>query len=122
MGTSRELAISRSGGQCEAMVAIKGVFTRCGKRPVDCHHRIRRSQGGGLLDQELESEHLICLCRTHHEWAHRNVGLATEAGLFIEGQVIRDGTRMIYKGSHQYFLDNYGEEVQYEIRGLAGLW
>lgn len=122
MTTSRELAIKRSGGKCEAMVAVERFFTRCGVSPVDVHHLLRRSQGGNLLDEELETHHLICLCRTHHEWAHRRVGDAKENGLLIEGQVIRNGTVMVYQGPDEYLKEKYGEEVRYEVRGSGKRW
>ena len=94
------------------MVRLRGGrFTRCGKAPVDCHHRLRRSQGGNLLDEQMEIYHLVCLCREHHNWAHRHVGLATELGLFLDGYVIRDGAKIIYKGSDEFLREKYGDGV-----------
>lgn len=122
MPTSRSLAILRSNGQCEAMVVVGKAITRCGVRPVEVHHRVRRSQGGKLLDKELEIHHLISLCHKHHTWAHRDTGTASEAGLFIEGQVLRDGMNIIYKGPDEVLNAKYGEEARYEIRGLGSNW
>lgn len=104
------------------MVLVGKLMTRCGVTPVDCHHMIRRSQGGGMLDDELETKHLICLCRKHHNWVHRRVGVATELGLFLEGAVLRDGTRLVYKGPEIYFTQKYGEDAGYEIQGLGSSW
>lgn len=109
---ARTASVARSEGYCEAMVPVRGVFTRCGAGPVDSHHRLRRSQGGNLLDSLGEIYHLVCLCRRHHEWAHRRVGEATEAGLFVDGYVIRDGTRIIYRGQDEYLRSHYGDDVQ----------
>ncbi len=43
---------------------------------VDLHHVHRRSQGGQDVD-----ENLVCLCRRHHDWVHRNVKDARNIGL-----------------------------------------
>lgn len=38
----------------------------CGTKAVDVHHIVFRSHGGADVP-----ENLICLCRTHHELAHK---------------------------------------------------
>lgn len=122
MSTSRREAVVRADAACEAMVPVGGKFTRCGVRSVDVHHRLPRRRGGSLLDRELEIYHLVCLCRPHHEWTHRRPNLATELGLFIEGEAVRNGTYIIYTGPDEYLLNKYGEGLQYEIQGNGSAW
>lgn len=91
---------------CEAMIEINGVWTRCGKRPVDLHHRVTRARGGLILDKAGEKYHQIYLCRKHHMVAH-DEGQAFESGLLIDGYVTTERGRPVYRGSDSYLSERY---------------
>jgi len=84
-----------------------GVWTRCGRRPTELHHRLTRARGGEILDRAGETYHLINLCHRHHMAAH-DFGQAFENGLLIDGSVISgpDG-RPQYSGSDEYLTAKY---------------
>lgn len=92
---------------CEAMVAVAFTWTRCGKTPVERHHRLTRARGGAILDAAGETYHLIDLCPAHHRWS--DGARAYETGLLIDGYVTSspDG-EPIYDGSDPYLLAKYG--------------
>ena len=100
----REEVRYRSYGMCEALIDV-GVWTRCGRSPVEIHHMLTRARGGNLLDDADETYHLIALCREHHAWA--DGGQAYEAGLLIDGYVNRNGTKIIYSGTDEYLTEKY---------------
>lgn len=106
--TSRDEAVRRSGGCCEAMIEIRpGIYTRCGLKPIEVHHMITRARGGKILDQHGETYHLICLCPS----CHRNAdgGQAYDDGMLIDGYVTttKDGTPQ-YTGTDEYLKEHYG--------------
>lgn len=105
--TSRDKAIKRSGGRCEAMVLVNGVWARCWDRPVDVHHALTRARGGRLLDEVGEDRHLICLCRYHHQAA--DGAEAYDGGLLIDGYANTINGKIRYYGSNEYLRDKYGE-------------
>lgn len=93
--------------RCEAMVYIQrsGVWTRCGRRGADLHHRLTRARGGLILDKAGETYHLMYLCRQHHSVAH-DQGSAFESGLLLEGYVLPGP---IYTGPDEYLSRKYGQ-------------
>lgn len=112
MGAGR-LPLSEHSGRkdvryCEAMVLIGRAWTRCGKRPVELHHRITRARGGLILDAAGERYHLMNLCTGHHKVAH-DQGNAFENGLLIDGYVTTGPFgRPTYYGSDEYLSRVYG--------------
>jgi len=64
----RESVYKRASNQCEAMMWVDTIWTRCGMRPLEVHHRLKRSQGGGTLDKAGEIYHLVGLCPIHHRF------------------------------------------------------
>lgn len=50
---------------------------QCGGRAVDCHERLRRSQGGDILDET----DIITVCRACHDWIGHNPAAAERLGL-----------------------------------------
>lgn len=100
----RERVIARSGGHCEAMVRLRRAWTRCGRAPVEVHHALTRARGGGVLDEEGESEHLIALCRQHHSMVDL---YGVESGLMIQGYAYRDGAEAVYEGSNEWLRERY---------------
>lgn len=112
-----EAVKARSGGHCEAVVIlpstwaperfqIASVVSRCGKTPVETHHRLTRGRGGVHLDHVAESYHLMHLCRRCHAVAH-DAELAFEAGLLIEGRVTLENDRPVYRGPDEYLTKHY---------------
>lgn len=101
----RAKVLERSGGFCEAMVALTRAWARCGRSPVDDHHALPRSRGGSLLDEVGELYHHIALCRWHHSQVDE---YGADSGLLIQGSVYRDGTRLVYKGPDEYLSKRYG--------------
>lgn len=93
---------------CEAMVLIhNGIWTRCGRRPTELHHRLTRARGGLILDKAGETYHLMNLCHSHHMVAH-DQGQAFESGLLIDGYVITGRTGPTYTGTDRYLSEKYG--------------
>ena len=103
-----EAIIERSRQMCEAMVELpNGVWVRCGKRPVQIHHMLKRSRGGQLLDPHT-IYHLVAVCPRHHQYAETS---GEETGLLIDGYVITDKHtgRPVYSGSDEMLLEMFGE-------------
>lgn len=101
------LQLGRDGvNQCEAMVQVREVWTRCGRRPADLHHRLTRARGGLILDKIGEDYHLMYLCRAHHNVAH-DEGSAFENGLLIEGYVVSTAQGVQYSGPDPYLKEKY---------------
>jgi len=110
---------TRSGGHCEAMVMVEPIhhpelaghlvsgFTRCGRTPVETHHRLTRGRGGADLDHVGESYHLMHLCRRCHMLAH-DTASAFETGMLIEGSVVIENERPVYRGPDVYLSKTYG--------------
>lgn len=101
----------RSGGHCEAMLQLEsGRWARCGKRPVQIHHMLKRSRGGEILDDWM-IDHLVVLCQTHHMWAEES---GEETGLLIDGYVGLDPhTKVpVYEGSSVFLADKIEEAVR----------
>lgn len=109
--TSYSVVHQRSFGHCEVMVRVNQLFTRCGRRATDVHHKVTRSRGGLLLDSVDEVYHLVHLDRRHHDWVHHNVGAAERAGLYIPGQVYLVGDQVTYRGPDRYLMKHYGPSV-----------
>lgn len=107
--SSHELVVARSGGHCEAMIALPRTWTRCGRYGIEVHHALTRARGGVLLDELGETQHLIALCRAHHKYAHEEGH--SPSGLMIDGSVYRDGARLIYVGPDPYLSATYGPGV-----------
>lgn len=103
----RESVYKRASNQCEAMMWVDTIWTRCGMRPLEIHHRLKRSQGGGTLDKAGEIYHLVGLCPIHHRQAH-SLG-AYEADLLISGDVIWDDIeqRPVYRGPDKFLSKKY---------------
>lgn len=60
-----------------ALLAERPVCERChAARSVDCHERLRRSQGGDVLD----ASDIRCLCRACHDWIGLNPQAAHDEG------------------------------------------
>lgn len=98
---------------------ISGRWTRCGRRPVELHHRLTRARGGLILDAVGETYHLIDLCPWHHKIAH-DEGQAFENGLLISGYVTSGPHGPVYSGPDPYLNNLYGvgmHDVQDEVRG-----
>ena len=94
---------------CEAMIEIvDDVWTRCGRRPTERHHRLTRARGGLLLDEAGETYHLMDLCHQHHMTAHDR-GQAFENGLLIDGYVTTGQEGPEYSGSDPYLSAKYGQ-------------
>ncbi len=102
-----------------ALVRVEGyrtdIWTRCGKRGVESHHRLTRARGGTILDKAGETYHLIDLCPKHHRMADGE--MAYRNGLLIDGYVTTgpDGTP-VYSGSDPYLKAKYGSV------GVRDLW
>lgn len=86
------------------------VYTRCGKQPIEVHHRLTRSRGGSVLDDEGETYHLMCLCREHHQYAHET-STPYDSGLMIEGYVTHEQGRVHYVGPNNYLRAKYGRNI-----------
>lgn len=106
-GWARNAIVTRSDGQCESMVMVNGVWTRCWRRPVEIHHLITRARGGQILDEANETYHLIALCPDCHRSS--DGGLAYAGNLLIDGYVTTgpDG-KPRYHGSDPYLSKKYG--------------
>ena len=101
----RDQVIERSGGQCEAMVRVNQVWTRCGISPVEDHHALTRARGGAVLDEVGEIYHHVALCRKHH----RDVDeFGFDSGLMIQGWVYKINGVVAYSGPDQYLKNKYG--------------
>jgi hypothetical protein len=102
---------------CEAMVLIdyvslgikRATATRCGRRPVEVHHRLTRARGGAVLDEMGETYHLIALCPRHH--AMSDGAEAYLRGLLLDGMMVRDGADHYYLGTDEYLLARYGRRA-----------
>lgn len=97
---------------CEALVAInhpmgRELYSPCGTRPAELHHKLTRARGGLILDAVGESYHQMYLCRVHHGVAH-DEGHAFENGLLIAGSVTTENGRPVYVGSDEYLSEKYG--------------
>lgn len=73
MDQLRPMVLARAGYRCE----------RCGeqgrpRRPLECHHRLMRSQGG-----PDRAENLVVLCRGCHQHVHAHPAYGYETGLLI---------------------------------------
>jgi len=77
MAELRPLVLARAGFRCERCRTFERPFT-----PLECHHRLMRSQGG---PDTLEN--LACLCgpnpRGCHGWVHAHPEEARALGLLI---------------------------------------
>lgn len=91
---------------CEAMIQVRGTWTRCGRRPTELHHRLTRARGGLILDEAGETYHLINLCHKHHMRAH-DQGSAIENGLLLDGYVTTGQAGPEYVGSDEYLSTKY---------------
>lgn len=111
--TIRDQVLLRSGGHCEAMVRLTRAWARCGKTPVDDHHVLPRSRGGGLLDEYGETLHHLALCRKHHTEVDER---GTSSGLLIDGFAYREGQYVLYVGTHPALSAKYGRNARYEVR------
>jgi hypothetical protein len=111
---------ARAHNHCEALVRVRGVFTRCGSYAPDVHHALTKSRGGDVLDSLGELYHLVALCRSHHTWVHLHPDQATDSGLYILGQVWVDGGRVVYQGPDSYLSGRYGRNpVGDQVRSVV---
>lgn len=85
----------------------KIIWTRCGRTPVERHHRLTRARGGKILDAWGEHYHLMDLCAKHHRMADGKE--AYDTGLLLDGYVTTnpDGSPH-YQGTDPYLLNRYG--------------
>lgn len=104
----RAKVLARSGGHCEAMVDLGRIWTRCGKRDIELHHRLTRARGGVILDDIGETYHLMHLCHSCHMRAH-DQSQAFETGMLLDGSMVSGLNGPVYTGSDQYLLEMYGE-------------
>lgn len=106
----RELVVDRSDGYCEAMIQLaNGVWTRCGRSPIEDHHALTRARGGDILDALGEIYHHIALCYRHHKYAHEE----RDGGeMIIDGSVYRDGPYVVYQGNDEYLSGKYGRQME----------
>lgn len=89
------------------MVRAGRTWTRCGRSPVEKHHRLTRARGGSILDAVGETYHLIDLCPKHHRFS--DGAQAYETGLLIDGYVTTGANgRPLYIGSDEYLSRVYG--------------
>lgn len=99
--------------RCEAMLKLpsgeRHVWTRCGKQPVETHHRLTRARGGLILDGVGETYHLISLCRACHTAAHQQSG-SSLMGLLIDGYVTTRMGTPYYNGPDHYLTRLYGRK------------
>lgn len=104
----------RSGGVCEAMVLVEGrsilgekayVWTRCGRTPVEVHHRLTRGRGGELLDELGETYHLLALCPGHHRDSDGKDAYA--GGLLLAGSMIKNQFGVYYEGPDPVLSQRY---------------
>lgn len=104
----------RAGNVCEAMVIVEGrsilgekanVWTRCGRTPVEVHHRLTRARGGGLLDELGETYHLLALCPKHHKDSDGKDAYA--GGLLLDGSMIKNQYGVYYEGSDPVLSQKY---------------
>jgi hypothetical protein len=107
---------------CEVMVHVHTgyaqVWTRCGKRPVELHHRLTRARGGLILDAAGEHYHLMYVCHGHHMRAH-DQGSAFENGMLLDGYVTTgaQGTPE-YRGSDPYLSAKFRPALG--VPGVSG--
>lgn len=116
----QDLVRARADNHCEALIKVRGVFTRCGIYSEDVHHRLLRKRGGNALDSVGELYHLIALCRRHHNWVHQHPEQATVSGLYIRGQAWVEGNRVVYQGPDDYLTAHYGRNSVEQVRSLVG--
>lgn len=114
--TVRDSVIKRSGGRCEAMVALPRTWTRCGKAPVEDHHALTRARGGDLLDTVGEIYHHIALCPKHHRMVD---DAGHRSGLMIQGYAYLDGGVIVYQGPDEYLSRTYPPRVLQTTTGRA---
>ena len=114
----RELA----DGHCEALLNVRpDVWTRCGTGPIEIHHRLTRARGGLILDEAGELYHLIALCRTHHDYAHKSAA-ATQVGLLLDGYVVSDDGRPWYVGPDPYLRETWGKPIPPDPKLTMKAW
>lgn len=100
--------VARAQAHCEVMAPVRDRHTRCGLPTTEVHHRLTRSRGGNALDAVGETYHLICICRSHHNWVHQNIGQATQTGLYLLGQAWLAGDgQAVYRGPDPYLSSLY---------------
>jgi len=88
------------------MIQLPRTWARCGRAPIEVHHRLTRARGGDLLDSVKEIYHLMALCHRCHKYAHEvDQG---HNGLILAGSVYRDGLYLIYEGPDEYLRSTYG--------------
>ena len=66
---------------CPVFAAHDGKVTYARQRSVDIHEKVRRSQGGSILDEA----NLLAVCRSCHRRIGNYPQLAFELGLAIPG-------------------------------------
>lgn len=119
--SSDQLCRMLAGNCCEALLEVMPqVWTRCGKHPVEVHHRLPRSRGGLLLDAVGENYHLLALCRDHHKHAHESND-AFYTGMMLAGRVLTQDDRPVYDGPDRFLRGRYGPvAVQVVPEALPG--
>jgi hypothetical protein len=115
--SSAELVREQSHGMCEALLQVQPqIWARCGIQPVEVHHRLPRSHGGLLLDEIIETYHLLALCRKHHEYAHKNPEQAYMVGLLLHGSVLTSHGHLVYSGDDPFLMRKYGQQIPPRMR------
>ena len=61
---------------CEVGPDLQPLGVECLRRSTDLHERLRRSQGGDILD----GDDILCVCRNCHRWITENPQAAVEMG------------------------------------------
>lgn len=89
-------------------IDVSQVWTRCGKRPIQIHHMLFRSRGGGHLDEAGETYHLVALCLRCHQLVHED----RESGMVIDGYIESLGEgKLSYVGTDEYLREKYGRKT-----------
>lgn len=104
----------RSRGRCEA----QWDGARCRDMGQHIHHRIPKSRGGRLLDDNGDWAHLIWLCQTCHVAAHhyKEGGTAhyDDGPLMIHGEIMTwIDKRPYYQGPFEPFTVLYPKPKEY---------
>ena len=103
----------RSNRQCEVMIKVGRVWTRCGRSPVQDHHLLTRARGGSVLDAVGETYHHLACCPYHHAMVD---DLGFESGLLIAGSAYHSASdKVVYVGPDEYLTAKYPPVLQQAV-------